>query len=234
MITALPDSPLPTDARSIFNAKAFALFAALPTMVEEFNAAATAYALSLASTSTSSVTIGLGTKTFTVQTGKGYLPGQEVLSADSVTPTNRVAGTVLSYDSGTGVLEMTATSFGGSGTHASWTITPTAVAGFDGQTFTNLVLAGKITEEPVAMPADALDPSLGTFQTRTLSGTTTFTDSLATGESMVLHLTRGSNALTWPTMDWLYGDPTIPTGKCVAILWKEGSTLCGCYAGPLQ
>lgn len=194
---------------------------------------ASGYLLTLTSSSVTSLAIGTGSKAFTVAAGLGYVPGMELVAAYTTDPADySMTGTVLTY-SGT-TLTLDVSSYRGTGTYAAWSISPTATADFDGQVFTDLVLAGKITEAPVAMPADALDPDLGTFQTRTLSGTTTFTDSLATGESMLLHLTKGAHALTWPTMDWLYGDPTIPTGKCVVILWKEGSSLYGCYAGPLQ
>lgn len=230
-MTPHPTIPDPAD-RDNFPGQMDAFFAWIAVNADEIQAFASGYLLSLTASSTTSLSIGLGSKAFTVASGLGYVAGMEMTAAYTTDPADHsMTGTVLTY-SGT-TLTLDVTSIRGTGTYALWSISPTAVASFNGQVFTDLVLAGKITEAPVAMPADALDPDLGTFQTRTLSGTTTFTDSLATGESMVLHLTRGANALTWPTMDWLYGDPTIPTGKCVVILWKEGSSLCGCYAGPL-
>lgn len=87
----------------------------------------------------------------------------------------------------------------------------------------------------VAMPADALDPDTGNIQTRTLSGNTTFTDSLAAGDWLILHLTKGAHSVTWPTITWVPGDiePTLGTGEEVLTFWKVGSTLYGSWAGPI-
>lgn len=231
-MTPHPTLPDPLDITT-YAARMDAMVAWWAVIADEIQAFASGYLLTLTASSVSSVAIGTGAKSFTVAAGLGYVAGMELSIAYTTDPADHLmVGTVTSYSGTTLAVEVT--SIRGSGTYAVWSIAPTASADFDGQVFTDLVLAGKITEAPVAMPADALDPDLGTFQTRTLSGTTTFTDSLATGESMLLHLTKGAHALTWPTMDWLYGDPTIPTGKCVVILWKEGSSLYGCYAGPLQ
>lgn len=235
MITPLPDPPLPTDSRTDFNAKAFAFIAAMNQMVTEFNEAATAYALSLASTSTTSLTVGLGAKSLTVQTGKGYLPGQEVVIAYTTTPTNRMSGSVTSYDAGTGALVVEVTATGGSGTQAAWTISPTTIADFDGQTFTELVLAGEITETPYSLSGTAIDPANGTLQYKTLSGNVTFTSSIAVGQSVTLILTKGAHTVTWPTMDWVYGDPTLSsTYPSVIVLFNVTGTLTGIYCGPAQ
>lgn len=235
MITPLPDPPLPTDSRTDFNAKAFAFIAAMNQMVVEFNEAATAYALSLASTSTTSLTVGLGTKNLTVQTGKGYLPGQQLVIANTPTPTNLMAGSVVSYDTNTGALVMTITNSGGSGTFTAWTISPTTVASFDGQTFTDLVLAGRITETPYSLSGTAIDPANGTLQYKTLSGNTTFTSAIAAGQSVTLILTKGAHTVTWPTMDWVLADPTLSsTQPSVIVLFNVTGTLTGIYCGPTQ
>jgi hypothetical protein len=71
-------------------------------------------------TSTSSVGIGAGSKTFTVQTGKTFVPGQFFVASNS--PGNFMHGQITSYDSGTGALVGNITAFGGTGTFASWQI----------------------------------------------------------------------------------------------------------------
>jgi hypothetical protein len=71
-------------------------------------------------TSTSSVAIGAGSKTFTVQTGKTFVPGQFFVASNS--PGNFMHGQITSYDSGTGALVGNITAFGGTGTFASWQI----------------------------------------------------------------------------------------------------------------
>ena len=64
---------------------------------------------------------------------------------------------------------------------------------------------------------------------------TTFTDSFATGESMILRLASASSyTITWPTMTWFkVGGSAAPTltASDAIVLWKEGSTLYGAYAG---
>jgi len=175
----------------------------------------------------------MGAQSLTAQAGAAYSPGMEVLIAYTTTPTNRMVGTVTSYDSGTGALVVDVTSIGGSGTYAVWSIAPASVTNFDGQTFTNLVLAGEITETPYTLTGTDIDPANGTIQSKTLSGTWTATSSLTTGQSVLLHITKGAHSIVWPTMVWVYGAPTLSASVVsVVILWKVGSTLYGCYAGP--
>ena len=58
----------------------------------------------------------------------------------------------------------------------------------------------------------ALDPANGTIQTHTLSGTTTYTDSFANGESMTLMINDGTaNSASWPTMTWINNAGLAPT-----------------------
>lgn len=79
----------------------------------------------------------------------------------------------------------------------------------------------------------ALDPANGTIQRKTLSGTTTFTDSLANGESVTLHLVAGSNSVTFPTTEWPDGTAPTPdtTNETVIQFWKINSTLYGALVG---
>jgi hypothetical protein len=189
----------------------------------------------VSSTSTTSLTIGLGTQNLTVQTGKGYSAGMEVIIAYTTTPTTRMVGTVLSYDTGTGALSVSVSQTEGSGTQTAWTISPTTVSDYDGVVFTNLLLSGAITETPYALSGTDIDPANGTIQSKTLSGNWTATSSIADGQSVLLHITKGAYTITWPTMKWLYGAPTLSSSDTsVVIMWKVGSQLCGIYAGPLQ
>ena len=79
----------------------------------------------------------------------------------------------------------------------------------------------------------ALDPANGTIQRKTLSGTTTFTDSLANGESITLHLVAGSNSVTFPTTEWPGGTAPTPdtTNETVIQFWKINNTLYGALVG---
>lgn len=80
-----------------------------------------------------------------------------------------------------------------------------------------------------------LNPANGTVQTCTLSGAPTFTDSLSSGQSIVLRLANGSSyTVTYPTMTWVGPSgnvaPTLNAGN-VLVFWKIGTTLYGANVG---
>ncbi len=81
----------------------------------------------------------------------------------------------------------------------------------------------------------ALDPANGSIQSSTLSGDPTFTDSLESGQVIVLMLNGGASyTVTWPTITWVTstGDaaPTL-TANDTLVLWKVSTTLYGAYVG---
>ena len=81
----------------------------------------------------------------------------------------------------------------------------------------------------------ALDPGNGTVQTCALTGNPTFTDSLTTGQSLVLMLDAGASyTVTWPTITWVSSTgnaaPTL-TANDTLVFWKISSTLYGAYVG---
>lgn len=73
-------------------------------------------------TSATAAAIGLGARTFTVATGKSFVPGQFVTVASVANPANYLFGQVTSYTSGTGALVVNATQSNGSGTFSDWSI----------------------------------------------------------------------------------------------------------------
>jgi len=82
----------------------------------------------------------------------------------------------------------------------------------------------------------ALNPSNGTIQTHTLSGNTTYSDSLSAGESITLMIDDGSAyTITWPTMTWVNNGGSAPTlatsGYTTVALWKVSTTLYGALVG---
>ena len=92
-----------------------------------------------------------------------------------------------------------------------------------------------IAETVYALTGTALNPANGTIQTKTLSGNTTFTDSIAAGESIVLMLDAGASyTVTWPTMTWVTSSgnaaPTL-TANDTLVFWKISTTLYGAYVG---
>ena len=104
------------------------------------------------------------------------------------------------------------------------------------QTLTNKTLTG-YTETVYALSGTAIDPANGTIQTKTLSANTTFTESLADGQSVILGITAGAYTVTWPTTTWakVGGGGAAPTlvssGVNWITLWQAGSTLYGSFLG---
>jgi hypothetical protein len=82
-----------------------------------------------AATSSTSLTIGTGTKSLTVETGKDFVVGMYVIVAYTSSPANYMAGTITSYDSGTGALEIEAATASGSGTYSNWTVSLSGILG---------------------------------------------------------------------------------------------------------
>ena len=134
---------------------------------------------------------------------------------------------------------------GASGTTAFSDLTgkPTTVAGYGitdaitptgAQTLTHKTFTG-YTETIYALSGAALDPANGTVQTKTLAANTTFTDSLAAGQSLILMLAGGAAfVVTWPTITWVSPTGNAPptlTAACTLVFWKVGSTLYGSYRG---
>jgi hypothetical protein len=134
------------------------------------------------------------------------------------------ANQVLKTD-GSGNLDWVDQSSGSSGVAAT------------GGTFTGSVTFEDAINENVFAISDAssvaLDPDNGMIQTWTLGANRTATDSLTSGQSVLLMITAGSYTLTWPTITWAGGSaPTLSTSSTTAIeLWKVGSTLYGANVG---
>ena len=108
----------------------------LPMVGEQIaaaQAAATAAASTLGSantqaTSTTSLAIGTGARSLVVEPGKAFVVGMPVRIASAASPANRMDGTVTSYDSGTGALDVAVERVSGSGTLASWRVFLTGAA----------------------------------------------------------------------------------------------------------
>ena len=110
-----------------------------------------------------------------------------------------------------------------------------------GGTFTGSVVFEDAINENVFAITDAssvaLDPDNGMVQTWTLGANRTATDSLTTGQSMLLIVTASGSSYTinWPTMTWVGGSPpTLGGATPTAIeLFKVSSTLYGATVGDL-
>ena len=97
-------------------------------------------------------------------------------------------------------------------------------------------LTNKTVRDTVyALSGTAFDATNGAIQTKTLAANTTFTDSLSSGDAIVLQLEAGASyTVTWPTTTWVTSGgnvaPTL-TAKDTLVFWKVSSTLYGAYTG---
>ena len=81
-----------------------------------------------------------------------------------------------------------------------------------------------------------LDPSTGTIKVHTLTGTTTYTETLQAGEYVTIMINDGTAyTVTWPTTIWVNNGGLAPTlataGYTVVSLWKVGTALYGALVG---
>lgn len=104
------------------------------------------------------------------------------------------------------------------------------------QSLTNKTFTG-YTETVYALSGTDINPANGTIQTKTLAANTTFTESLADGQSVILMLNTSTYTTTWPTMTWINisGSGLAPTLKAsatnVIVLWQVGGTVYGNWLG---
>lgn len=103
------------------------LSAAVTATAAQINAAVSSGGLSTISSSATSLSLSIATKSLTVETGKGFAPGQGVQINYDLS--NYMTGTCTAYDTATGAMSVSVTAFTGSGTYADWdvfVIVPTA------------------------------------------------------------------------------------------------------------
>lgn len=103
-------------------------------------------------------------------------------------------------------------------------------------TLTNKTLTG-YTETVYTLSGTDINPANGTIQTKTLAANTTFTESIADGQSVVLMLNPATYTTTWFSTTWINsaGSGSAPTLKAsatnVIVFWQVGGTLYGNWLG---
>ena len=191
----------------------------------------------------SNFTATAGQTTFTVSYTVGYVDvymnGIKLIIGTDVTATNGTS-IVLAAGAAAGDLIETVAyeTFSVANALTSSNIGST-VQGYDANTTTasnTQTLTNKNLRSTVyALTGTAFDATNGAIQTKTVSANTTFTDSLSSGDSIVLQLSGGgSYTITWPTITWVTSSgnsaPTL-TASDTLVFWKVSSTLYGAYVG---
>lgn len=127
------------------------------------------------------------------------------------------------------------------GVFTSLTSIPTTISGygitdaFDGAYSSLTGVPVNEAQTVYTLTGTDIDPTNGGIQTKTLSGSTVFTESLSDGHSVILMLDGGvSNTVTWPTVTWVTSSgnaaPTL-TANDTLVFWKISTTLYGAYVG---
>ena len=149
--------------------------------------------------------------------------GLTVLGASNVTGTATYSGPVIASGG------LTTSTFTSTGIDDNATSTAITVNASGAVKFENAVV-----ENQHHLTGTVIDPANGTIQYKTISGDTTFTESLADGEYVTLMLGNvGTSIITWPTVVWVGGNPPTleATGFNVIELWHVNSVLYGSFVG---
>lgn len=121
-------------------------------------------------------------------------------------------------------------------TNGVYTIGDQSISGV--KSFSTIALTGKYIETVFALSGTApqINPSNGTIQTWTLSGNSSPTININSGESLLLMIDDGAAyTITWPNITWKSNNGVAPildlTGYTIIGLWKVASTIYGARIG---
>jgi len=104
--------------------------------------------------------------------------------------------------------------------------------------WSTVISGGAATVDTTSLDTNfAINPDSGTMLIDQITANRTYTDDMASGESVTMMVSRaGLNySITWPTIKWVGGSqPILPTGSvayAIITVWKAGTTLFGSYGG---
>jgi hypothetical protein len=192
-----------------------------------------------------SITNGSGSITIAATGGGGTVTSvtasAPLASSGGTTPNLSLTGTVGVGNGGTGQTSYTDGQLLIGNTTGN-TLAKSTLTASTGISVTNgsgaITLTANYTEAVVALATSgsiALSTASGTVQTCALSGNPTFTDSLSSGQSLVLMLTNGSSyTVVFPTITWVSPIGNVApslTAKDTLVFWKISTTLYGAYVG---
>jgi hypothetical protein len=156
-------------------------------------------------------------------------------TADATKPVSTAQQTALdekqaSLVSGTNLRTINGASLLGSTNIVTGDVTLTAAQTLTNKTITETVFA-------LTGTTPAFTATNGAVQTWTLTAASSPTNALTSGQSIILVITPGSFAITWPGATWtkIGGSGALPAlfsaGKTTVVLWMVGSNLYGSHLG---
>ena len=186
---------------------------------------AAGYGYALSASSRTSLTIGTGSKSFSIGTGKQFVPKQWVIA---VSGNNSMTGEVVSYANGNLTINSVNTS--GAGTYDNWTIAVSGAAGAAGVAGAqgpqgpqgpkgDTGAAGadgnqrRYLDKGTVSGAVAIDFNLGQHQRLQVGGAvnlsvTNWPANTISGMMMLEVVNGGAFTITWPTVNWVLSDGT--------------------------
>lgn len=208
-------SVIPSSLRPLtFTTDMDQLLSELNPWTQALNDKSNAFVLGLSATSTTNLTLATGVKNLTVQAGKGFVPGMDIVVASVANPNNRLLGTVTSYNLSTGVLvvDIYSATTTGAASASAWSISMTAAV--DASAFLTpdgVQVARNKTLESPTLTGTPVAPTAAAGTNTTQVATTAFVQA-----GLALRAPMASPALT--------GTPTVPTAAAGTNTTQAAST----------